>query len=276
MAVPKRIDVPAPVENPAAAVLAQFGGLSGWAFEAAIRYEAAPPGTPISIESIRELLGVGTHIARRVLQELTDAGIAVAKRLRDSATGRLLGRLTEWSGPRAVRGAPETGSPSAPKAAPKAGPDTAPNTAPTAGPEPDPAVRALELLRSLADVDERLAFKDRELRTLVPFVQARFTAGATDDEVFRELTDDLPPPSRELKTGLLHFRLTRTAPPPTAPVIPAQSRRPRLVECADCGRPGPDLVPGALCHDCRTGTTPVPLDGFARAKRLMQLAGLPL
>ncbi|MFE3201446.1 hypothetical protein [Embleya sp. NPDC059237] len=276
MANSQRTDVPVPVENPAAAVLAQFGGLSGWAFEAAIRYEAAPPGTPISVESIRELLGVGTHIARRVLQELTDAGIAVARRLRDSATGRLLGRLTEWSGPRAVRGAPEAGSPSAPKAAPKVAPHTASNTAPTAGPEPDPAVRALDLLRSLADMDERLAFKDRELRTLVPFVQARFTAGATDDEVFRELTDDLPPPSRELKTGLLHFRLTRTPPPPTTPVIPAQSRRPRLVECADCGRPGPDLVPGDLCRHCRTGTTPVPLDGFARAKRLMQLAGLPL
>ncbi|WP_143657960.1 hypothetical protein [Embleya scabrispora] len=260
MANSQRTDVPVPVENPAAAVLARFGGLSGWAFEAAIRYEAAPPGTPISIETIRELLGVGTHIARRVLQELTDAGIAVAKRLRDSATGRLLGRLTEWSGPRAVRGAPEAGSPSAP----------------TADPEPDPAVRALELLRSLADVDERLAFKDRELRTLVPFVLARFSDGATDDEVFRELTDDLPSPSRELKTGLLHFRLTRTPPPPAAPKIPAQSRRPRLVECADCGRPGPDLVPGDLCRHCRTGTAPVPLDGFARAKRLMQLADLPL
>ncbi|MGW1989886.1 hypothetical protein [Embleya sp. NPDC001921] len=219
-----------------------------------------PADTPLTVDTIRELLGVGAHIARRVLRELTEAGIAVAKRLRDSATGRMLGRLTEWSGPRAAGDAPE----------PAAAAD-----ATTVAAVDDPAVRALALLRSLADVDERLAFKERELRTLVPFLVDRLAGGDThvEAEVFRELTEDLPPPGRAIKTGLLHYRLTKA---PRHPVIPPQSHRPRLVECADCGRPGPDLTPGALCWHCRTGTDPAPLDGAARAERLLQLTTHPL
>ncbi|WP_406283180.1 hypothetical protein [Embleya sp. NBC_00896] len=255
MAVSQRIDTPTAVENPEAAVSARFDGLSGCAFEAAVRYAALPPGTPLTIATIRELIRVGAHVAARVLRELTEAGIAAAKHLRDSTTGRMVGRLTEWSGPRAGEAAP---------APPAAGPEPEPEPA-------DPAVRALALLRSLAEVDDRLAFKDRELHTLVPFLAARLTAGESEAEVFRQLTEDLPPEGRVIRTGLLHYRLNKA--PKRAPVIPAQSRRPRLVECADCGRPGPDLVPGDLCRRCRTGTEPTPLDALARSLRLRQLLG---
>ncbi|MET7303771.1 hypothetical protein [Embleya sp. NPDC005575] len=247
MAASQGIDAHTTVQDPVVTVLAQYGALSGRALEAALRYHVMPAGTPLTVDTIRELLDVGAHIARRVLRELTEAGIVVAKRLRDSATGRLLGRLSEWSGPRAAGDAP----------------------APAAAPVEDPAVRALALLRSLADADERLAFKERELRTLVPFLVARLADGDTEAEVFRELTEDLPSPGRAIKTGLLHYRLTKA---PKHPVIPTQSRRPRLVECSDCGRPGPALTPGDLCRHCRTGTDPTPLDGAARARRLEQLA----
>ncbi|WP_406297734.1 hypothetical protein OG948_19335 [Embleya sp. NBC_00888] len=264
MAVSQRIDAPTPVQDPVVTVLAQYGGLSGRALEAALRYHVMPADTPLTVDTIRELLGVGAHIARRVLRELTEAGIAVAKRLRDSATGRMLGRLTEWSGPRTAGDAPESA------AAP-----AAPDATTTVAAVDDPAVRALALLRSLADVDERLAFKERELRTLVPFLVDRLAGGDThvEAEVFRELTEDLPPPGRTIKTGLLHYRLTKA---PKHPVIPPQTRRPRLVECADCGRPGPDLTPGDLCRHCRTGTDPAPLDGAARVRRLLQLVAHPL
>ncbi|MFI1384235.1 hypothetical protein [Embleya sp. NPDC020886] len=253
MAESQGSDTPTPVQDPVVAVLARYGSLSGRALEAALRYHVLPEGTPLTVDTIRELINVGAHVARRVLGELTEAGIVVAKRLRDSTTGRLLGRFTEWAGPRAAG-------------------DGRPPASAAASVE-DPAVRALALLRSLADVDERLAFKERELRTLVPFLLARLADGDTEAEVFRELTEDLPPPGRRIKPGLLHYRLTKA---PKLPVIPAQSRRPRLVECSDCGRPGPDLVPGARCRSCRTGIESPPLDAIARARRLEQLADLPL
>ncbi|WP_406284329.1 hypothetical protein [Embleya sp. NBC_00896] len=258
MAMAQSIDAPTAVEDPVAAVLDRYGFLQGCALEAALRYHVAPPGTPLSIATIRELIGVGAHIAARVLRELTEAGVAGARRVRDAATGRLLGRHTEWSGSRSAGDAPD------------------------APPEdPDPAVRALELLHSLADIDDRLAFKSRELRTLVPFVLARLAAGDTEADVVRDLTEDLPPEGRTIKTGLLHHRLTR-APAPADPggavavAVPSQRRsghpRVRLVECDDCGRPGPGLAPGDLCRHCRTGTEPEPLDAIARARRLEQLA----
>ncbi|MGC0415242.1 hypothetical protein [Embleya sp. AB8] len=259
MATAQSIDVPARVENPAITVLAQFGGLTGHAFEAAVRYSAAPPDTPLDLATLRELLDVGGCIAARVLHELAAAGLAVARYLRDAVTGRMLGRRMEWTGPRVTGGAPEEAAAPPPEAA--------------ATPVADPAVQALELLVSLADADDRLAFKERELRTLVPFVVDRLAAGDAEAEVFRELTEDLPRPGRTIKTGLLHYRLTKAPKPPmNPPVIPPQALRPRLVECADCRRPGPDLAPGDLCRHCRTGTIPAPLDGAARARRLEQLA----
>src|SRR3954452_21094864 len=94
MAVPQNITVSASVHNPAVTVLSQYGAVKGQAFEAAVRYGDKPPGTPLSVDTIREILGVGSHIAARVLRELTAAGLAVVERIKDTLTGRMLGRRT--------------------------------------------------------------------------------------------------------------------------------------------------------------------------------------
>jgi hypothetical protein len=228
MAVTQTIDVPTPVQNPTVTVLAQYGAVKGQAFEAAVRYGDQPPGTPMTVTTIRELLGVGAHIAARVLRELTAAGLAVVERTKDTITGRMLGRRTLWAGSRTA---------SSPEAAPV---DASPD-----------ATRALALLRSLGRADRRLAFRDSKLATLIPYVVARLEAGDTEPDLYRDLTTRLPTRGRPITSGFLYYRLTKAPKPPT---IPAQRPiRPRLIECADCGRPGPTLTPGTLCRACRPG-----------------------
>ncbi|WP_406283805.1 hypothetical protein [Embleya sp. NBC_00896] len=236
MAVPQTIDAPIPSDDSADGVLARYGHLVGRAFEAAVRYEAMPPGTPLDIATIRKLIDVGAHVAARVLRELIEGGLAGARRLRDAATGRMIGRRTDWTGPRQ---ADSTTAEAVPARA------------------SDPAVEALALLRSLADVDARLTFRDRDLRTLVPFVLDRLATGDTPADLRRELTGDLPARGRPIRTGLLYYRLTKAPRPPTA--APTQPLAPRLIECADCGRPNRALTPGSLCRDCRPATNPQPL-----------------
>src|SRR3954452_3611685 len=184
MAVPQNIDVSASVQNPAVTVLAQYGAVKGQAFEAAVRYGDKPPGTPLSVDTIREILGVGSHIAARVLRELTAAGLAVVERIKDTLTGRMLGRRTLWAGAEhAGEAAPVEVS--------------------------DDAARALTFLRSLARADRRLAFGNGKLATLVPYIVDRFEAGETEPDLFRELTSHLPAQGRRITSGFLYYRLTR-------------------------------------------------------------------
>ncbi|MGC0418279.1 hypothetical protein [Embleya sp. AB8] len=241
MADIKTIDAPAPIDDSAARVLARYGHLEGRAFEAAVRYEAMPSGTPLSIDIIRQLLRVGRHIAARVLGELIAGGLAAGRRLRDGVTGRMAGRRTDWIGPRvAGRGAADRVE------------------------EPPEGVaaahdEAFALLCSLGDVDPRLAFRERDLRTLVPLVVDRLAAGWTVAELRRTLTRDLPR-GRRIRTGFLHYRLTnatRSGHGSTTAAVPAARQSPpRLVECAECGRPNRDLAPGDLCRECRAASDP--------------------
>ena len=107
------------------------------------------------------------------------------------------------------------------------------------------------------------------------------SAGDTVESLRRALTRNLPPADRPITSGLLHYRLTK--PSGKRPPVPAQRApdpRPhsRLVECDDCGHPGPTLLPGDLCGECiRKRADPKPpsvvdlgalLDGYRRRKRL--------
>jgi hypothetical protein len=240
MVAPQDIGPFASVQDSPITFSAQFGNLSGHAFEAAVRFSDQPPGTTLSIASLRELLGVGTHIAGRVLRELTAAGLAVGKYVRDAVNGRLLGRHMLWTGPTIAGGLPE------------------PPSSETVDDVGDQAGQAFSLLRSLGAVDPRLAFRERDLRTLVPFVVDRFEAGDTDADVLRLLTVDLP---RKVKSGLLRHRLTKVPRPKSGDHDGTSARpsvRPGMVECVQCRAPGP-LTPGDRCRGCREATTPQPL-----------------
>ena len=224
MACAEPTDPPTPTDGFDTHLSTEYRGLDGYAYQAADIWSKLPPGTPISIAALRNRLHVGRHIASRVLRELTAAGLAAAQRVRDTATGRLLGRSTIWHGTT--------------------------REATTPPPPDDPSVRALRLLGSLGAVDSRLAFRPRELRTLVPHVLARYAEGDTDADLRAGLTKDLPPQGRRIKPGLLQYRLT-TRPATAPPVEPPRPPAPRpLVECADCGHPNRTLLPGSLCGGC--------------------------
>jgi len=219
------------VDAPDRSVLGEFRHFRGHTLEAALLCSELPPGSTLSVPMIRELLAAGSHLSGRVLRELVAGGVAVVRHIRDAA-GRLLGRRTEWVGPGRAASVPE----SVPERV------------------DEPTGRALALLRSLADVDERLTFAERELRTLAPLVLERLNAGDSEDALRRALSRDLPPLGRRLTTGLLHYRLTkgkRATPAVPAPAMPTQARPAVLVECDDCGHPGPTLSPGDLCDVCR-------------------------
>jgi len=223
------------LDAPDRSVFGEFRHLRGHTLEAALLCAELPPGSPMSVGMIRELLAAGAHLSGRVLRELIADGMAVVRHIRDAA-GRILGRRTEWVGPR---------------------------RADPAVPEPvrvdEPTDRAHALLRSLADVDARLTFAERELRTLAPLVLERLAAGESEDALRHALSRDLPQPGRHITTGLLHYRLTKGKRAAPAPTVPAQRRPAVLVECADCGIPGPTLVPGDLCADCRRRRLTEPL-----------------
>ena len=244
-------------------VLGDFRHLRGHTLEAALLCADLPPGTPLSIAMVRRLLDAGTHLAGRVLRELVEGSLAAVRHIRDAA-GRILGRRTEWLGP---------------------------NRDDTATPEPpapaadEPTTRALALLRSLACVDARLTFAERELRGLAPLVLARLDAGESEDALRHALSRDLPPHGRHIGTGLLHYRLTKggsrkstrpTTPAepvvlttPASPAVPAQTRGRVMVECADCGRPGPTLAPGDVCDRCPASTEPLRLADIPELPALM-------
>jgi len=222
------------VDAPDRSVFGEFRHLRGHTLEAALLCAELPPGSPMSVGMIRELLSAGAHLSGRVLRELVADGMAVVRHIRDAA-GRLLGRRTEWVGPCRADAA--------------------------ATPEParvdEPTDRALALLRSLADVDARLTFAERELRTLAPLVLERLAGGESEAALRHALSRDLP--GRHIKTGLLYYRLTQGRRAAPAPTVPAQTRPAALVECADCGNPGPTLVPGDVCGDCRRRRLAEPL-----------------
>ncbi|MYW03927.1 hypothetical protein [Streptomyces sp. SID3343] len=241
--MPQTTDAPPPGSTSAADVFDRFGHLGGDAFKCAIALEAEPPRGSVGIAWIRRLLASGTARASRVYHELLAAGLLIVDRARNAATGRVHGQRTTWHRP-------------------------TPRQTPCDGAE-----SALDLLRSIAFADPRLAFPDAELETVVPHVLARLAAGDTEADIYTRLVARLP--RDEVTTGLLHYRLTHDhptpEPPPAATHIPVQ--RTALTECNDCGRPSPTPLQDDLCGHCRNGTIPGPPDLPTRIERLKALAG---
>ncbi|WP_241839094.1 MarR family transcriptional regulator, partial [Streptomyces sp. Root1295] len=141
---------------------------------------------------------------------------------------------------------------------PARAPDTepAPGTAPATPQAPGTSPAYLALARLGRD-DHRLTLSADDCATLEPQAAQWLARGVSVDYLTSALTAGLPA-KVDSPVGLLRRRLTDKIPPrlPTAgspsPGAPAPVRR-LLVECTDCGRPGPpQAFPDGLCRPCRT------------------------
>ncbi|MEU8855199.1 MarR family transcriptional regulator [Streptomyces sp. NPDC048556] len=132
-----------------------------------------------------------------------------------------------------------------------------PNAAgPTAVAAPSPACL---VLAELGRREPRLALSAADCAALEPLAAARFARGVSADYLTSALTAGLPERIGS-PVGLVRRRLTDKMPPhlpaapaPTRGLPPGTPVRGLLVECTDCGRPGPAAaLPDGLCKPCRT------------------------
>ncbi|MFJ2849937.1 MarR family transcriptional regulator [Streptomyces rubiginosohelvolus] len=150
-------------------------------------------------------------------------------------------------GPAVAEQAPEP-TPVPPQRTPPQAPDAEPTQ--TTGPSP-----AYLALARLGRNDHRLGLSAHDCTTLEPLAAQWLDRGVTTDYLTSTLTAGLPA-QIDSPAGLLRRRLIDKLPPrlPATPSTPAGTPTHRLlVECTDCGRPGPpEALPDGLCHPCHT------------------------
>ncbi|MFE3662915.1 MarR family transcriptional regulator [Streptomyces sp. NPDC059164] len=128
---------------------------------------------------------------------------------------------------------------------------------PTRGAVPSPAYLALA---RLGRADHRLGLSADDCAALEPLVAPWFDRGVTTDYLTNALTAGLPA-QVDSPVGLIRRRLIDKVPPrlPTGASTPADTPAPArriLVECTDCGRPGPpEALPDGLCRPCHRAHT---------------------
>ncbi|MCX5411971.1 MarR family transcriptional regulator [Streptomyces sp. NBC_00059] len=122
---------------------------------------------------------------------------------------------------------------------------------------PSPAYLALA---RLGRVEPRLALSAADCAALEGLAATWFAHGADADHLTRALTAGLPEQVGS-PVGLVRRRLIDKVParlPDTVPA-PASPARALLVECTECGRPGPPgALPDGLCRACRQSPPSAP------------------
>lgn len=139
-------------------------------------------------------------------------------------------------------------------------------------------------LARLGRSDNRLALSAADCTVLEGLASAWLDRGVNTDYLTRALTAGLPAQIGS-PVGFVRRRLTDKIPPrlPVAPSLPAPDAPVRrvMMECTDCGVPGPpEALPDGLCRSCRapaprtgTGVTPDTTDGEPVGRDINALVG---
>ncbi|MEV3930056.1 MULTISPECIES: MarR family transcriptional regulator [unclassified Streptomyces] len=166
-------------------------------------------------------------------------------------------------------------------------PDPAPVDAPEAEPAPAGPSPAYLALARLGRLEPRLALSAADCAALEGLAAAWFARGVDADYLTRALASGLPEQVGS-PVGLVRRRLTDKIParlPDAAAPGAAPPARVLLVECAECGRPGPaGALPDGLCRSCRqappvdpaaTGEPPAERDIEAHMRLLRDKLRMP-
>lgn len=126
---------------------------------------------------------------------------------------------------------------------------------PTPDPTPEHPSPAYLALAQLGRIESRLALSAADCTVLEPLAAQWFARGVDADYLTRALTSGLPAQVGS-PIGLVRRRLNDKIPPhlPTTPTpaTPGSPVRRLLVECTECGAPGPsEALPDGLCRTCR-------------------------
>ncbi|MYX74429.1 MarR family transcriptional regulator [Streptomyces sp. SID3915] len=247
--------------------------------------KALPLYGQMAVGSALRALGVAGHLRRVRCQVIEDGQSRWVTRTFWSRTAR----DSEWWDAFPRNGDPQV-SPCAEPASPAAPPpprdaDAAPAPAPVAQPSspvvpeqrsateggrPAPSPAYLALAR-LGRGEPRLALSAADCAALEE-LPARGWTGVDPDYLTQALTAGLPPRIGS-PVGFVRRRLTDKIPPrlPAAPTPPAPGTSVHrvMMECTECGVPGPpEALPDGLCRSCRTpspSTTPAAGAGPAEA-----------
>ncbi|MFI0779807.1 hypothetical protein [Streptomyces sp. NPDC021212] len=139
-------------------------------------------------------------------------------------------------------------------------PEPRPAPAPTA---PVPArTPAYDALASLGRTDPRMTLSAADCTALEPLAAAWLARDADPVRLVQALTAGLPVQVHS-PAGMARTRLESKLPPePPLPEARPEITISRLLECTDCGRPGPPAaLPGGLCRPCRGEAEPLPPGG---------------
>ncbi|WP_329210671.1 MarR family transcriptional regulator [Streptomyces sp. NBC_00683] len=182
----------------------------------------------------------------------------------DAESGRAAG-TTAATAPPVTAEPVEAGEPTVAVPVP---PQRSPEPAPADAPSP-----AHLALARLGRTEPRLALSASDCGALEDLAAAWFVRGVSADYLTQALVSGLPEQVGS-PVGFVRRRLLDKIParlPDAAPAPDTPARR-LLVECTECGRPGPaESLPDGLCRPCRT---PAPAEQEALAEQETP-AGLP-
>ncbi|MFJ1704186.1 hypothetical protein [Kitasatospora sp. NPDC088346] len=252
----------APAEIPYSA--ANFAHLSAREAYLAAFIDRLPEGAAIDTKTLaREQPYYGQQAVRSALRKLSEAGHL--RRFRENAGTdgvRWVQRTYFSRVPRSDawwlaflgRGVPADDPPD--DSPPAADPPRPPRPSRPAPSERAARSDAYETLAGLGRVDARMMLSAAECAALEGAAAEWLARGATPEQLTIALTSGLPQ-SVHSPGALARRRLVEKLPPAPPPRAAAAAPRVRMMECTDCGRPGPPrTLPGGVCHDCRRGPAP--------------------
>ncbi|MER5440996.1 hypothetical protein [Streptomyces sp. NPDC002790] len=225
--------------------------LNGTAVRLLLWALSLPEGSRETVQSLGEKMPEGRLAVRKARRQLEEEGYLHTRRTQDPETGRWTTQVVASNVPLtspeevAVAFGPSVQDPPVGDATGQAvgacplgetPMDNTPN-------------RGAAFLERLADREPALRLGARDVESLAPLIDAALATGATETDLRRCLTTDLPRALRSA-AALVRYRL-ENRPPTAAPTTAVQRTQVvPLGECAECRDPLPRGVGKGICRSC--------------------------